>query len=90
MRNSPYLDLPLRTETAAHLAAQMFNSLELYADAGRKAARAVNEGDAARANFERQHVGKMLALETPDNRRKAREAYDEAYRATRKVPRVPS
>jgi len=61
----------------------MINCLELYKDAGEKAAKAFNENDYTRFNFEKQHFLKMLSLEVEDDKIIAREAYNNSYCATR-------
>ena len=62
----------------------MLNELDLYADSGRRCAVARNERDEARAAFERQHFGRMLSLESAQDKMKAREAFDDAYRMARR------
>lgn len=62
----------------------MLNDLGIYADCGSRCAKARNERDEARAAFERQHFGRMLALENAQDKVKAREAFDDAYRMARR------
>lgn len=64
----------------------MRNQLDLYTDAGRRAARATNEGDAPRAAEERRHHVLMLRFELAADRRAAQSAYDAGYKAVRHVP----
>jgi len=66
----------------------MLNPIEAYQDCGRKCAIARNEGDEARAMFERQYLARMCGFETLENSRLARAAFDEAYKSARKVPSV--
>lgn len=63
----------------------MINKIEAYEEAGRKCAIARNEGDEARAMFERQYLTRMCAVEKPEDSRKAREAFNSAYARARKV-----
>ena len=65
----------------------MFNPIDVYQDCGRKAAIATNQGDAARARFERDYFGRMLALELMGDRQAARQAYEAAYRSARVIGR---
>ena len=58
-------------------------AFELYQDAGRKAAIALNNRDWACSKFHSDHMRRMLALETIPNRQIARAAYDAAYSAVR-------
>ena len=64
------------------------NMLDAYEECGRKAAKARNEGDEARATFEDQHYRKMRALETPEYRAQADRAYNVGYLAARNVRRA--
>jgi hypothetical protein len=61
------------------------NPLEVYAEAGRKAAEAVNENDWARSKFHSGWMRKAIALETDQWKQMARKAFDEAYKTTRRV-----
>jgi hypothetical protein len=61
----------------------MLNDLEIYRDAGFKAARAMNRNQGEEFKFHYDHLRRMLALETVADRQIARAAYDEAYSATR-------
>ncbi len=61
----------------------MMNDIELYRDAGEKAARAMNVNDGSAFKFHSDHMRRMLALETVADRQAARKAYDEAYYAVR-------
>ena len=62
----------------------MINSLEVYRDAGVKAACAMNYNDGETFRFHASHLRAMLALEQGQHRITARAAYDEAYRAKRR------
>lgn len=66
----------------------MLNDLEIYRDAGAKAARAMNRNQGEEFRFHADHMRRMLALETDANRPLARAAYDEAYSANRNIVRV--
>lgn len=59
----------------------MINAIEVYQDAGRKAARAHNVGDRATVLHWQDWLNKALRLEGAD-REKARDAFNAAYRAT--------
>ena len=63
----------------------MTNAIELYRDAGHKAAIAGNQQDWKRTTFEHNHMLAMLALEKVIDRHRARKAYEDAYRAARKI-----
>jgi len=65
----------------------MINAIETYAEAGKAEAKARNERDEARANFHRQHFGRMMALEKPDDAKAAKLAYYDAYGAARRAPK---
>lgn len=60
------------------------NSIDIYAESGRRQALAVNENDPARALLERNWRMKALQLEDEDYRREARKAADYAYQAARR------
>jgi hypothetical protein len=66
----------------------MLNSIEAYADCGRKAAIARNENDESRAMFETHYCNRMVALESPHDRAIAKEAFAKAYRTARNVKRL--
>lgn len=66
----------------------MLNDIEAYRDAGKKCAIARNQGDEARAMFERQHMARMCALESLEDARIARAAFDAAYKEARLTPTV--
>jgi hypothetical protein len=57
----------------------MINSIDIYQDAGRKAARAMNHNQGEEFKFHCDHMRRMLALETVTDRQIARKAYDDAY-----------
>lgn len=61
----------------------MINSLDAYADEGRKAGAARNAGDEARADFHSRWMREALRLEAADDRPAARRAFDDAYKAER-------
>jgi hypothetical protein len=61
----------------------VINDLEIYRDAGLKAARAMNNNQGEEFKFHYDHLRRMLALEMVTDRQLARAAYDEAYNATR-------
>ena len=61
------------------------NPLEVYAEAGAKAARAVNVGDAATCKFHKEWMQRAVALETPQWAAMARKVYADAYAAARKI-----
>lgn len=61
----------------------MLNSIESYAEAGRKAGIARNQHDESRARFETDYFRRMCALEKPADKAAARQAFDAAYRAAR-------
>lgn len=63
----------------------MINDLEAYASAGRAAAIARNQRDEARAMFEADYFGRMRRMERPEDRAAATRAYEEAYRAARRI-----
>ena len=64
----------------------MLNTLDTYAHSGKIAAQARNNGDEALYQHEKRWVTHALALESPDNHRRARAAYDEAYGIYRRTP----
>ena len=65
------------------------NTIETFADCGRKAAQALNQRDQSRYAFHRDWYRRALALEEAGQPRIAcAQAYEEAFRATRNVPRV--
>lgn len=61
----------------------MLNDIELYRDAGDKAARAMNHNQGEEFKFHYDHMRRMLALETVLDRQIARKAYEDAYAAVR-------
>jgi hypothetical protein len=63
----------------------MLNKLEAYEEAGRRCAIARNEGDEARAMFERSYLARMCAFEAPEDSRHARAAFHLAYALARKI-----
>lgn len=68
--------------------ANMFNRIEAYQEAGKRAAQAMNDGDAARFQHESQYARNMwLCEDAGEARQKARAAYDAAYKANRRLPR---
>lgn len=63
----------------------MLNKLEAYEEAGRRCAIARNEGDEARALFERSYLARMCGFETLEDSRHARAVFYLAYAQARKV-----
>jgi len=65
----------------------MFNRIEAYSEAGTKAAVAINQHDAARAEHWRRYFRDMMLCESVDgdDRKLARQAFDSAYTAARNV-----
>jgi hypothetical protein len=61
------------------------NPLEVYADAGRKAAIAVNQNDWPRSKFHSDWMRKACQLESPQWAKMAREAFDAAYKSARRI-----
>ena len=68
----------------------MFNTEQAYIECGKRAAKARNESDESRAKHETDYFNRMRLCENMDNgdREKARQLFDDAYRAARKVPKV--
>jgi hypothetical protein len=67
----------------AYGANAMLNNIAIYQDAGRKAARAMNNDQSEEFKFHYDHTRRMLTLETIADRQTARAAYDQAYLAIR-------
>ncbi len=65
--------------------AHIFNQLDVYEDAGRKAAQALNEQDWLRCKFHSDWARKAMRLEDKEWATKARAAFDAAYKSTRKI-----
>lgn len=63
----------------------MLNTIEAYAECGRKAAEARNQRDEARAQHWKNHFQAMRNLEQGDDRIRAYQAYNDAYTAARIV-----
>lgn len=61
----------------------MLNTLESYREAGRQCAIARNQKDEMRARHWSQWATHAGRLETPEDRRTAREEFQSAYRETR-------
>ena len=61
------------------------NPLEVYSEAGRKAAEAVNHNDWARSKFHSNWMRLAIALESKQWQQMAREAFDKAYKAARHI-----
>lgn len=61
----------------------MLNTIDAYREAGKRAAQAQNVNDAMAVKSWREHFQAMRDLERPEDRKAARDAYDDAYRATR-------
>lgn len=66
----------------------MLNSLEVYKESGIRAAKAHNDRDHARYREENLYFGRMYALEKPEDKPLARQAYEEGYKSARRVPPV--
>lgn len=64
----------------------MLNTLDIYRECGKRAAVALNERDNGRYDHEHGWFRRALALESPENRLAAREAYDAAYKEHRVMP----
>ena len=58
-----------------------FNSIEAFRRHGETAGIASSRGDEAGNRWERDWLRKALAIEPPDYRAAARQAFDDAYRA---------
>ena len=58
----------------------MLNSIEMYQEAGRKAAEARHQHDEARAEHWTQHASRMRNLEAKEDRAAAQDAFRVAYR----------
>lgn len=67
----------------------MLNSPETYDESGRRAARALNDGDALRWRAELDFAQRLWSLESPRDRREARRLYDLAYLQTRRAKIAP-
>lgn len=65
----------------------MLNTVQTYADCGKRCADAMNKKDPARYAHEQGWLRSAVWLEKPEHRPVARHAYDEAYTANRNVPR---
>ena len=66
----------------------MLNPLELYAECGERAARALNENDIARYNVERDYFRRMCNFERKANDKLAAySTYEQAYKRARSVSR---
>lgn len=66
----------------------MINSIESYAESGRKAGQAQRRGDSAHATFERDWFSRALRLEQGADRAAARMAWEGAYRDAATPPRM--
>ena len=66
----------------------MLNSIEVYVECGKRAAKAMNQRDGSRYEHENQWFRRAKGLETGDNKQKAQAAYDEGYNYARVVPVV--
>lgn len=58
----------------------MLNPLEIYRESGRKARLARKHHDEACARFHSEWVRRAKALESPEDRAKAQDAFNEGYR----------
>lgn len=59
----------------------MINKLETYAAIGKQSGKCARHKDWIGSSFHNRHVSRMLALEPPEDRRKARQAFDEGYKS---------
>lgn len=66
----------------------MLNSEEQYRECGRKAAKAMNQGDHALWQFEINYRNRMLSAENSADRAWCRDEFDKGYREVRHVPKV--
>lgn len=66
----------------------MLNSIEAYQEQGTKAGIAARRNDHGGYRWAADHVERMLALESPEDRKAAREAYAAAYKLAN-PPRKP-
>lgn len=66
----------------------MVNSIAVYVESGKRAAKAMNQNDGSRYEFENRWFRSAKALETDGNKLKAQAAYDEGYNYARVVPAV--
>lgn len=64
---------------------QSLNPLALYTEAGRKAAIAINQGDWSRSRFHSDWMRQACRLENDSWAKMARETFDHAYKAARKI-----
>ncbi|MCK6422697.1 MAG: hypothetical protein L6Q73_17560 [Aquabacterium sp.] len=64
----------------------MLNALETYAECGRRAARALNQGDGCRYSFEHNWFRRAIGLETASDRPQANKAYESGFAAARNAP----
>lgn len=63
----------------------MLNAAEIYEESGRRCAIARNQSDESRARFETDWLNRALRYETPEDRVKAREIFNAAYKLHRRV-----
>ena len=61
------------------------NPLEVYSEAGRKAAEAVNHNDWSKSKFHSDWMRRAIRLESKQWQQMAREAFDKAYKAARRI-----
>jgi hypothetical protein len=59
----------------------VINALDVYRESGLRAAIAFHQHDLTRCQFEFSWMARAARLEAPLDRRRAREAFAEAYRA---------
>lgn len=67
---------------------KMVNSVEAYVDSGKRAAKAMNDRDMSRYDFENGWFRRAKALESDEGKLLAQRAYDEGYTYARVVPPV--
>lgn len=65
----------------------MINDIEVYRESGRRAAKAVNENDWPRHNFERHWFNRAVRLEREAVRVMIRNSWAQAYSEARNVPK---
>lgn len=64
----------------------MLNAIEIYRDAGKKAAECQNKRDTSGFMFHRNCYQRALALEAPEDRLVASQSYECAWKDHRNVP----
>lgn len=67
---------------------KMVNSVEAYVESGKRAAKAMNDRDMSRYDFENGWFRRAKALESDEGKLLAQESYNEGYTYARVVPAV--